>query len=246
MNHKSGIKLASSVFVILLIFACVATPVAAQGWEEAIATGIILIGIGTAVYDLNEYHILLDKATDDETLAYKLYVPFFTNHEKILTNSKKQIITDCNNLKKNFPNSPKAHDIKPNECNNEAKRNDMAITALGFNALDMGFKRDAYTKAVTAIINCRPSDIKQLEKTPSECTGTDSTVSRGCLPKEIVKSKTNIQKQMTLETEAYNLYINDKNNFKTVKKLHEIIADTNQVINDELKRLNEKVKKTDL
>ena len=112
--------------------------------------------------------------------------------------------------------------------------------------IDMGFKRDAYTKAITAIINCRPHDIKRLERIPSECTGTDSTVSRGCSPKEIAKSKTNIQKQMTLETEAYNLYINDKNNLDTVKILHGIIADTNQVINDELKRLNEKVKKTDL
>ena len=51
--------------------------------------------------------------------------------------------------------------------------------------IDMGFKRDAYTKAITAIINCRPHDIKRLERIPSECTGTDSTVSRGCSPKEI-------------------------------------------------------------
>ena len=77
MNHKSGIKLASSVFVILLIFACVATPVAAQGWEE----GVLLIGVGAAVYGIIEYHTLLDKATNDENVGYTEYTQFFENHK---------------------------------------------------------------------------------------------------------------------------------------------------------------------
>jgi hypothetical protein len=110
--------------------------------------------------------------------------------------------------------------------------------------IDMGFKRDAYTKSATGIINCRPNDITQLQN-KRVCTG--NTISRGCSQAEIDKSKTEIQKEIVIEKEAYNQYLNDQNNLDTVKTLHERITNTNQIIDTEMKRLNEKVtKKTEL
>ena len=56
--------------------------------------------------------------------------------------------------------------------------------------IDMGFERDAYSKAVTGLIGCCPSDINQLQKTPRACTGPVDTIPSGCSHAEIEKSKT--------------------------------------------------------
>ena len=69
----------------------------------------------------------------------------------------------------------------------------------------------------------------------------------GCSLKEIFKSKTKIQNELKAEKEIYNQYLNDKNNLDTVRKLHDAITNTNRIIDDEMKRLNEYVEvKVDL